>query len=360
MRGYAPRYSLSALVASGLALLLGACAAGAPASSGPDGGPARPAPAAASAPQPAALVKTRSAYTTTSAASTPWWVAKEAGYFEEQGLDVDLQRVDAGATLLAAMRNGEIDITGGGGPSMVVGNLQGLETMIIGVNVDRLEGAVFVRPEIQTVDDLRGKTIGVNRIKAITDINARLGLQRLGLTPDVDFFTRGTGGQAEALSAMETGATDGASLNVPAVFEARKRGYREIVNIGELRIPFISAGISTTRRVIQERPELGEPYLRALAQAKSRIKTDRDYAIQILAKYTLSDDPELLGATVDYYRPLYAVDGYPNREAIQNVLDLEENPAARTARPEDVADTRFADRLRASGFLDNLAKEPRG
>ena len=67
-----------------------------------------------------------------------------------------------------------------------------------------------MRPEIQTVEDLRGKTIGVTRLKAITDVAARLAFQRLGLQPDVDVFTRGTGGQAESLAAMEAGALDGA------------------------------------------------------------------------------------------------------------------------------------------------------
>jgi len=347
-----------ALAAAVLAALLAASCSGA-------GAPSAPAPAAAeqpraaapaAAPAPTARIKARSAFTTTSASSLPWWIAKDAGYFEEQGLDVDLVHVDAGATLLAAMHNGELDITGGGGPSMVLGYLQGLETIIIGINVNVLEGGVYVRPEIQTVDDLRGKVIGVNRIKAITDINARLGLQRLGLTPDVDFTTRGTGGQAEALAALETGAVDGASLNVPATFEARKRGYREIVDIGEMRIPFVAAGISATKRMLAERPELPEPYLRALAQAKNRVQTDREYAMQILAKYTSSDDREILGATVDAYGPLFAVDSYPDPEAVQNVIDLEENPAARALRPTDVSDVRYAERLRASGFLDTLPK----
>jgi NitT/TauT family transport system substrate-binding protein len=283
-------------------------------------------------------------------------VALEGGYFREQGLDVELTHIDAGAALLAAMHNGELDITGGGGPTMVVGYLQGLETMIIGVNTDTLEGSVFVRPEIQTVDDLRGKTIGVNRLKAITDVGARLGLQRLGLQPDVDFFTRGTGGQAEALAAMETGAIDGASLNVPLIFEARKRGFRELVSISDLHVPFIGAGISATKRVLAERPELGDRYLRALAQAKSRLRTDREFAMQVLRKYTAVDDPEVLGATVDYYQPLYVVDSYPTREAVQAVLDAEENPAARTTRPEDLLDHRFAERLRSSGFLDRLPR----
>jgi NitT/TauT family transport system substrate-binding protein len=332
-----------------------------PGPGGAGGSGVSPAPAAATGSgdagsQAVPLIKARSAYTTTAATSNAWWLAVDGGYFREQGLDVELTHIDAGAALLAAMHNGELDVTGGGGPTMIVGYLQGLETMIIGVNTDTLEGSVFVRPEIQTVEDLRGKTIGVNRLKAITDVGARLALQRLGLQPDVDFFTRGTGGQAEALAAMETGATDGASLNVPLLFEARKRGFREPVNITDLHVPFIGAGISATKRVLGERPELGDRYLRALAQAKSRLRTDREFAIQVLRKYTTVDDPEVLGTTVDYYRPLYVVDSYPTREAVQAVLDAEENPAARTTRPEDVVDYRFAERLRDSGFLDRLPR----
>src|SRR5581483_3756215 len=115
--------------------------------------------------------------------------------------------------------------------SLVLGNLQGMEAMIIGATSSVLDSSVFVRPEIQTIDDLKGKTIGVTNLKAITDVAARLGLRRVGLQPDVDVFTRRTGGLAESLAGMETGALDGASLNVPAVFEARKRGFRELIDV---------------------------------------------------------------------------------------------------------------------------------
>jgi NitT/TauT family transport system substrate-binding protein len=314
--------------------------------------------AAASTPP---LMKARGAFTTYSAASLPWWVALDGGFFREQGLDVELVHVDAGAALLAAMSNGELDITGGGGPGTVLGNLQGLRLYLIGVNLAVLEGELFVRPEIRTLEDLRGKTVGVNTVgvnrpKAISDVTARMALERLGLQPDVDVFTRGTGGQVEALAAMEMGSTEGASLNPPFVFEARRRGFLSLVNIGEMRIPFIAAGISAHQRVLEERPDLGDRYLRALAQAKSRIRTDRELNLQVLGKYTQTEDREVLGATVDYYAPLYPVDSYPERAAVQAVLDLEEHPGARTARPEDVVDYRFAERLRSSGFLDGLGR----
>jgi NitT/TauT family transport system substrate-binding protein len=320
---------------------------------------ARPAPRAgttgASA-APAQVHKSRSAYTTISAAAAPWWVALEAGYFREQGLDVELSHIDAGAPLLAALTNGELDFAFSGAPTVVLGYLTGLETMLLGSTSNVLDSVVFVRPEYQRLEDLRGQTIGVTNLKAITDVAARLGFKRMGLEPDVDIFTRRTGGLAESLAAMETGAIAGASLNVPAVFEARKRGFREILNVTEMNIPFMSSAITATKKTIAGRPELGEPYLRALAQASSRLRTDRDFSIEIIGKYSRSTDEELLGATVDYYRPLYATDPYPDPVALQPVIDAEENPGARTLKPEDMTDYRFAEAVRRSGFLDRLPK----
>jgi hypothetical protein len=123
-----------------------------------------------------------------------------------------------------------------------------------------------------------------------------------------------------------------------------------------MKIPFLSSAVGATRKTLAAKPELGEPYLRALGQAGSRLKTDREYGIQIMGKYADSDDRELLGQTVDYYAPLYAVDLYPDPASVQPVLDQEENPAARTAKPEDFIDTSFAAAVRASGFLDRLPK----
>jgi NitT/TauT family transport system substrate-binding protein len=349
-----------ALVAAGL--LLG-CSAG-PAGSRPTasqaaapGAPAGGAAEAAASPQaPSQPLKTRSAYTTIAASVAPVWAAYEAGYFREQGLDLDLIHTDAGAPLLAALTNNELDLVSAGGTSLVLGNLQGIETMIIGSTANYIDSSIFVRPEIQSVEDMRGKTIGVTNLKAISDTAARLAMRRVGLEPDVDVFTRRTGGLAESLAGIETGTLDAASISVPVVFEARRRGYRELLSVAAMRIPFLIGGIGATKSVLAERPELGERYLRAIAQAVSRLKTDRDFAMDVIGKYTRLEDLELLGATVDYYRPLWPSDPYPEPDTVQAVLDAEEHPAARTARPEDVSDARFADALRRSGFLDTLPK----
>jgi ABC-type nitrate/sulfonate/bicarbonate transport system substrate-binding protein len=169
-------------------------------------------------------------------------------------------------------------------------------------------------------------------------------------------FTQGTGGQTEALAAMEVGAMAGASLTVPATFEARKRGYREIFNISELGVRYLGSAVGAPRRTLEQRPEVADRTLRALAQATSRLQTDREFAIQVLSKYSQSSDRELMAETVDFYRPRYVTDLYPDPRAVQTVLDLEDNPEARRLRVEEVTDYRFVERLRQSGFVEQLPR----
>src|SRR5712692_9526153 len=180
--------------------------------SGAAGGSSSAAPGGSTS-APPALEPAHVAYTTIAAVQAPFWIALEAGYFREQGLDVpSMDRIEPGATLLAALHNGDVAVVAAGGPSLLLGALQGLETLIVGSQMHVLESAIVVRPEIRSIEDLRGKTVGVSRLKAISDVGARLGLERMGLKPDVDVFTRGTGGIAESLAALEQGAVEGASV----------------------------------------------------------------------------------------------------------------------------------------------------
>ncbi len=359
-----PRGSDSALgaryaVLAVTALLLAACSSGlagtgrAPA---PLPAAADPGSGAASGASGVVPLSARAAFTAFSASNMPLWVALEAGYFREQGLEVEMTQIAGGPTLLAALRAGELDFASAGGPHIVLGNLQGLETVIVGASSNRMEGSILGRVGLQRVEELRGKTIAVTRLNSISDQAARVGLQRVGLQPDADVAFLASGGYPESLAALDAGVVDGASLDGPFLFEMRKRGYPEVLNVSEMKIPFALGVIGTSKRVIGERPELPERALRGLARAIRRLQTDRELGISILGRYSQMEDRELLAATIDRSVPLYQADLYPDREAVQAVLDAEDQPAARTARPEDVIDYRYVDELRSSGYLEQIAQ----
>jgi ABC-type nitrate/sulfonate/bicarbonate transport system substrate-binding protein len=148
-----------------------------------------------------------------------------------------------------------------------------------------------------------------------------------------------------------------ASLNVPALFEANKRGYPDLVDITAMRIAFGNGTLGARKATLDRQPEIAERLLRATAQATSRFKTDPAFAAAIISKYSGIDDPEALRGTVEVYTRLFTVDPYPEAAAMQAVLDAEENPAARGTRPEQVTDYRPAEALRRSGFLERLPKD---
>ena len=107
-----------------------------------------------------------------------------------------MNRIEPGETLLAAMHNGEVHLVAAGGPSLVLGTLQGRDTMIVGSDLDVFEDAISVRPGNQDRRRLaRQDRRRFSRLKPCSDVAARIALDRLGLSKDVDVFYRGTGRQ---------------------------------------------------------------------------------------------------------------------------------------------------------------------
>ncbi len=325
--------------------------------------PAKPSGASAASPEAAApvastppqLIPAKVAYTTIAASQAPVWVAEAAGYFQEQGLDVgEMNRVDPGATLLAALHNGDVDVAAAGGPSLMLGNLQGLETMLVGSSLDVFEDAIVADPAITSAEGLRGKTVAVSRLKAISDTAARIALDKLGLKADEDVSFRGTGGNAESLAALQENAVDAASISVPALFKAESLGFPVLVDVTAMHIPYATGTYGATKSTIASRPEVVERVLKAVAQGTARFKSDPEYAAKVVQQYTQIQDPTALSKTVDVYRPIFQADFYPNRDAVQALLDNEENPAARTATVDDIVDYQFVAKMRQSGFTNNL------
>src|SRR5712692_9670396 len=137
------------------ALLLAACGQ----ASAPAGGSAA---ASTSAAQKAAQkVTVKSAYTTTSATMAPLWTTKEAGFFDQQGLDVTLARIEAGAPILSALQGGDVPLAFVGAQQIVEADLKGAEFVIVAGFVDTLGQQIWTIPAIKTPDQLKGKAIGI-------------------------------------------------------------------------------------------------------------------------------------------------------------------------------------------------------
>jgi len=345
------RAYLSLSIAAVLVVL--ACAPAAPSTqSEPPGAPGSSQVGGQTSAAPPARVRVGLTATATTLAG-PLWVAQDAGYFRDEGLDVSIIRVEPGATILAAIHNGELDMMATSASSFVLGYLQGLETLIIGATTDDYDGSLVVQPSIRSTDDLRGKTVAISRLKSITDVAAREMLRRADLRADEDVFLRPAGTVAQSLAAIEAGVVAGASIDTSTSMEARKRGQPALLRI---TLPYVSSAVGGTKTWLGTHPESGEHYLRALARAVERMRTDREYTLGVLGANLGTDDREQLEFTLDLVSARLVRDLRPSPAALQAVLDLEDNPAAATTRPDELVDLRFVDRLYSSGLLDQLGR----
>ena len=306
------------------------------------------------APKPVQKVALSSAYTTTSATMAPLWAAKEGGFFDAEGLDVTLTRVQAGAPIMAAIQAREIPIAFMGGQQIVEANLKGGTFVIVAGFIDTLTQSIYVHPTIERPEQLRGKAIGVTNFGAISHLAGKEGVKYLGLEGQVNFLA--TGGPPETLAAIQFGKVHGGVFSPPDTLKARELGFRELLNITKIGVKSQTSAIGTTRQWARENPELVERYIRATIKGTHRLKTDREFGMKVIAKYTRLTDVKLLEETYNFYQDHWRRDAVPSLEGLQKNIEVAavENPDAKSARPDQFVDLTFVQRIKGSGLMEQL------
>jgi NitT/TauT family transport system substrate-binding protein len=345
--------------------LVGACAAGSPASAP---GAATPPPASASAPTvtgaalapvapPSPPEPLRVVHVVRSGAMGPLWVAYEDGIFARHGIDAELRYIASGTLGAQALLAREVDIGVVAASSAAAANLNGGDAIYLGALQRTFALWVYTLPEITTPAELRGKRVGFTRRGSTADVALSHYLDRYGLRLDRDVFVAELGDSAAAIPALASGAVQGAIFSDPASFLARRQGYYEMADLGQLGVEYPQSALVTTRTFATERRGLVERFLRAVVEATHRYKTDRELGLRVLGKYLGMDDTELLAEIYDLYagRLLQNVPR-ASYEGTRNLLEelATQYDQARGADPARFLDTSFVEALEREGIEERL------
>jgi len=305
----------------------------------------------------AQLTKVTVGYSAIAAGHFPAWMAEEAGIFRKNGLDVQLVYFRGGTTAMMALLSRETPISQLGGPAVVSASLRGADAVLIAGGLVLTEWWLMSRPDIKTAEKLKGGSVAISIFGGLADFLTRIALKRLGLTPVKDVAMVQMSGVPEQRSALEAGKVQAAMLPRPDNFVALKKGFYNLMTV---RLPYQSTGVVTTRTFIRENPDIVRRYVRSQIEAIHRIKTDREAAIKVLAKYLALQDKEILERTYDGISTDEEIPPkqYPAPEGIKNILEplAQSDPKAKAAKPEDFVDVRFIKELDESGFIDELYK----
>lgn len=296
-------------------------------------------------------------YTAPVVSMAPMWIAKEAGFFKKQGLDVRLVFIASGPLGTTAILSGEVDVGVIGGFAPIRAIAGGAKNLVmIGQTKNRMTGAIVGKKEIATVQDLRGKRLGIDRIGSNPDMFSQAALSRFQIDPlkDLTYIQLGTIGQG--IPALKAGTIDALTTSTPHDLFAQKLGFKVILDITAMKIPFASTVLLSSRNTVERRqPELMK-FMRAYAEAMHYFLTNAEGANHIVAKYTKVEDREVNAYAIESESHAVERTLQVDPKGIELILALmsKSMPQAASAKAEDFYDPRFFTELRESGFLKKL------
>ena len=305
------------------------------------------------------LQKLRVAYAAITAAFSIPWIAKEAGIFQRHGLDVELVYIAAGSRAVQTLVGGSIDIAAIGGPAGVDAKLAGADTIYVAIPVNRVLVFTVAAPQIQRIEDMRGKSIGVTRIGTVTDFFTRLYLRQNGLVPDRDVMIRQAGGLPEIVAALKAGQIEGGTFGFPAVLHARAAGFRVLVDYNASGYRYPLSTVIVTQKLLRSQESAVRRFLEALIEGVHRFKTDPNFAMKVIGKYTQTTDRSMLEETQRVYASAFERVPYPDIEVMKLGLTqvAETNPRVRDVDPKEFVDPRLLREIEASGYVKRLYGE---
>jgi ABC-type nitrate/sulfonate/bicarbonate transport system substrate-binding protein len=259
-----------------------------------------------------------------------------------------------------ALMSGELQFVLASGPVVVDSALRGSNAVYVAGGMSTLDFVLVTRPEIKTAEQLKGGTVGLSAFRGANPTATRFALQKLGLGPkDVSLIV--VGGTSERIASLRLGKIQGTLFSPPQNITAQREGFNALADVAELGLPFVHIGVATTRTFIRDNPEIVRRYVKSHIEAIAAMKTDREMAIKTLAKYLGQiKDRDVLIKSYEAAVPDNRISRkqYPDLAGLQIALDLlaEENPKAKSAKPEDFVDNRFIKELDDSGSIDNLYK----
>jgi len=301
----------------------------------------------------------RAGYAALSGNMVPYWAAKDAGYYKKYGLDIDLIAFPSGTEGMAAMIAGEIEFLAIAGSTTASAAIGGSDVVSLAITTERLVTSLIAIPSIQRAEELRGKAVGISRFGTSIDTAARMALHHYGLEAMKDVMLVQVGAVSSGLAALRGGRIQGAILSYPALIQARREGFRELLDIASLGVPYASTGITVRKSFMTQRRDVVTNYVKSILEATARIKRDKAFTIDLMMKYFRTKDREMMEETyeVSVIKYLKRVPT-PTAESFRTVVDelALVNPKAKGQDPKRFYDDSILQELDKNGFTNSISR----
>ena len=290
------------------------------------------------------------AYSSIGPMATGVWMAKESGAFEKYGLQGDIILITSGPVAVQSLIGGDLQLVSAASNAVINAILNGAPIIAVGGTANRPYHRLFVQPEINRVEDLRGKSLGVTRFGSITDNLTRIVLRKYGLENAVS--VRQMGGTIEVSAAFQNRLIAGAVTSEMRVTPPSQA--KVLLQLVDMGIPYSMNMIAVQREYLRRNPDVVESAVRAYVDGLAFMHRNKERALKIIAKYSRLNDPKQIDQFYD--DAMTYLDRIPRAEpeAVQTILEF---MGKKGVALDTFQDNSIIDKLTQEGFFDKLFKK---
>jgi NitT/TauT family transport system substrate-binding protein len=252
----------------------------------------------------------------------PVYLALDKGFFEKEGLTVELIEFSGGSELIKGVIAGSIDVGYSGLASLSLGINAGQKIKVFYAGNNLPAFYWHAVPKIRSLAEAKGARIGVSRYGSNSDFMTRYALKTYGLNPEKDVQIVQAGNEAAALAAMEKGQLDVIIVTNPYGFMAEDKGYKAILKQKDLTAEYPMQDLFGTEKFLKDNPNTIKAFLRGYSQGVRLAKKERDLAVKILVE-RVSMEKKYAGRAYDEIIEYIYEDGrWPSEKSMDTFWEM--------------------------------------
>jgi NitT/TauT family transport system substrate-binding protein len=279
----------------------------------------------------------------------PLWVNRELGFSKKYGVDLEIILIQAGSPNIQALLGGSIQLTQTAASSSLIGAVRGAPVVIVATLENSLPLLLISRPEIKEPQQLRGKTIGINRFGGSNDAAVLMALKAWKIDPK-EITMLQTGGTSARMAALISKKIDATVQSYPEIFQARKLGMNVLADIGDFGLYTNTSNI-VTRSYLQQNRATVKGFIKGQIEGMHYVKTNREGSLRILRKRLQVTDAEAVEGTYEFFARRLSQSPRTQLEGIKNILASID---ASQRNPAEFVDMSILDEIEKEGFVQRL------
>lgn len=282
-----------------------------------------------------AAEKLRVAFPALAPGLSPSWVTYEKGIWKKNGVDVELILLSGGSRTIAALVSGSVQVVIGSDVGVTEGILKGLNLIRLGVTTNSLGSSLLALQTIHSVEDLKGKTLGISLGRDNSYARLAKVLMDHGVNPNDDVkLLRIGGGEAGRRASLKAKIIQATMLFPPLDLVGSREGLKILL---KLDVPTLAGGVNTSAAFLEQNRPLLVKFLRGYMEGLYYMATHKGESLKVFAKYFKNPDLATMAYLYDDIYPRIERELRPNPASVRYLLDIIalDDPRARQLSEKD-------------------------